>query len=143
MDDYRDYVGPPAHHQSMDQLPEIELVQEKILWSAKRRPIFGLPISFTRYTLYSERLMIQTGFFTRRTEEIRLYRVLDVSLRQSLGQRLFQIGSIKLQTADATAPKVFIHDVRHSEQVHRLLSDVAEQQRKINRMGIMEYLDGF
>lgn len=125
------------------QPPEPRLVQEEILWSDKRRPFFGLPLSFTRYTLFTDRLTIRSGFLTRRTEEVRLYRILDVSLKQSIGQRLFKVGSLKLQSADASSPKQFIHDIRYPEEVYRLVSDVAEQQRKINRIGVMEYFDSF
>lgn len=123
--------------------PESQLVSENVLWCDKKRPIFGLPISFTKYILYADRLVIQSGFLTRRVEEIRLYRILDTSLRQSLGQRLFHLGSIRLQSADAVSPKFFIHDVRHSENVHRLISDLAEQQRQVNRISLLECFDGF
>ena len=123
------------------QPPQTKLVQEQLFWRDKRRPFFGLPLSFTRYSLYTERLVVQTGFLTRRTEEIRLYRILDVSMKQSLLQRLFRLGSLKVTTADATAPTQFIHDIRHCEEVHRLVSDMAEEQRKINRIGIMEYFE--
>ena len=132
-------IFPPTHCCP----PEPRLIQEEILWSDKRRPLFGLPLSFTRYTLYTDRLTIQTGFLTRRTEEIRLYRILDVSLKQSLCQRLFSVGSLRLQSADASSPKQFLHDIRYPEEVHRLLSDTAEQQRKLNRIGVMEYFDSF
>ena len=123
------------------QPPQTRLVQDQLLWRDKKRPFFGLPLSFTRYSLYTDRLVVQTGFLTRRTEEIRLYRVLDVSLKQSLFQRLFRLGSLKVTTADATAPTQFIHDIRHCEEVHRLVSDIAEEQRKINRIGVMEFFE--
>ena len=129
-----DFFAPTRY-----QPPEPRLVQEKILWRDKRRPIFGLPLSFTTYTLYTDRLVIQSGLLTRRTEEIRLYRILDVSLKESVCQRLFRVGSITLQSADQTSPKQFIHDIRHAEDVHRLVSDIAEQQRRINRIGVMEF----
>lgn len=123
--------------------PEVDLVSEHILWCDKKRPIFGLPLSFTKYILYADRLVVQRGFLTRRTEEIRLYRILDASLKQSLGQRLFQLGSIRLQSADASSPRMFIHDVRHSENVHRMISDLAEQQRQLNRISLWECFGGF
>lgn len=122
--------------------PEVQLVSEKILWCDKKRPFFGLPLSFTKYVLYGDRLVIQSGFLTRRVEEIRLYRILDTSLKQSLWQRLFKLGSVRLQSADTTSPRFFIHDVRHSENVQRLISDLAEQQRQINRISFLECFNG-
>lgn len=119
--------------------PEIKDAQETLLWRDKRRPFFGLPWSFTTYSLYPERLVVQKGFLTRQTEEIRLYRVLDVSLKQGLFQRLFQLGSVKVTTADPSAPKLFLHDIRKSEQVHRLVSDISENQRKDHQVTAMEF----
>lgn len=123
------------------QPPQVTLSQDTLLWGDRRRPFFGLPLSFTTYSLYEDRLVIQTGIFTRHTEEIRLYRVLDVSLKQSLFQRLFRLGSVKVSTADATAPKQFIHDVRYPDSVRRLISDAAEEQRKINRIFMTEFFE--
>lgn len=123
--------------------PEVPLVSEKILWCDKKRPLFGLPLSFTKYVLYNDRLVIISGLFTRKVEEIRLYRILDTSLKQSLSQRLFKLGSVRLQSADITSSKFFIHDIRHSENVHRLISDLSEQQRQINRINFMECFNGF
>lgn len=137
-EDIRTQVPVSGH-----QVPSGQTVQETPLWHERRRPFFGLPLSFTTYTLYSDRLTIQSGILTRKLEEIRLYRVLDVSLRQTLMQRLFQLGSVRLQTADATAPKVFLHDIRNAASVLRQISDIAEVQRRQNNIGVMEFFDGF
>lgn len=136
---FREYDSSPIRYLP----PEVSLVSEKVLWCDKKRPIFGLPLSFTKYILYGDRLVIQSGFLTRKTEEIRLYRILDTSLKQSLGQRIFKLGSVRLQSADITSPKYFIHDIRHSENVQRLISDLAEQQRQINRISFLECFDGY
>lgn len=120
------------------QRPIKKSEQDVLLWKDKSRPFFGLPLSFTTYSLYEDRLIIKSGLLTRHTEEIRLFRVLDVSLKQSLFQRLFHVGSVKLVTADETAPKFFLHDILDSEDVLRLVSDTVHEQRKINRIGTFE-----
>ena len=61
---------------------------EKILWQDKKRTLFGLPLSFTTYIITEEKLLIQSGFLNKKEEEVRLYRILDLTLRRSLGQRL-------------------------------------------------------
>ena len=71
-------------------------MQEKpILWTDKKRPFLGLPLSFTRYTLTEEKLMISSGFFNKREEEIRLYRIEDVTLNRTLGERICGVGTIQ------------------------------------------------
>ncbi len=59
------------------------------IWQDKKRPIFGLPLSFTKYILTDEKLLIETGIFSKREEEIRLYRILDLTLHRNLFQRLY------------------------------------------------------
>ena len=44
------------------------------LWSDRRRRL-GMPLSFTRYALSEDRLFLETGLVTTRSEEILLYRV--------------------------------------------------------------------
>ena len=74
--------------------------QKNYLWSDKKRTLFGLPLSFTRYTLTSEKLLIKIGFLSTREEEIKLYRILDFTVRKTLFQRIFGVGDIEVHTAD-------------------------------------------
>jgi len=113
-------------------------MSKKAIWTDRRRPFFGLPLSFVQYQLFPDRLYIISGFLTRRQEELRLYRISDVSLRQGLFQRLFSVGSIRLVTNDASHPKLFIHDVRDPEHLMHILSDMAETERERVRVMFVE-----
>ena len=64
----------------------IEIEQETVLWRDRKRYL-GLPLSFTRYEVTPTRITIRTGFFTTHTEEILLFRVLDLQTRRTLGQK--------------------------------------------------------
>ena len=64
------------------------------LWSDRKRTFLGLPWSFTKYNLTEERLFIETGFFNKKEDEVRLYRITDVSLTRSFGQRIVGVGTI-------------------------------------------------
>ena len=46
------------------------------IWTDKKRSIFGLPISFTRYFLTETKLITRKGFLSVEEDEIELYRVL-------------------------------------------------------------------
>lgn len=61
----------------------------------------------TRYTITNRRLHIKHGIVSREVQESRLTRVQDVSYRQSLIQRILQIGDIDFDTA-ATDPTSFV-----------------------------------
>lgn len=65
-------------------------MENKVYWEDKKR-IFGLPISFTRYQVTEDQLVIKTGFLNLRTETIKFFRVTDMSLMQPLTQRIFGV----------------------------------------------------
>ena len=44
--------------------------EKKVLWNDRKRTIFGLPWSFTKYKLTEEKFIIQTGFFSIKQEEV-------------------------------------------------------------------------
>ena len=110
------------------------------VWSDKKRPLFGLPLSFTTYKLTEEKLMIDTGFLSKNEEEIRLYRIMDLTLKRSIFQRLFKVGTIHLCTADKSTPEVDIKCVKDAENVKNKLSDMVEEQREKKRIVGREFM---
>lgn len=114
-----------------------------ILWKDRKRPIFGLPLSFTRYRLTEEKLLINTGFFSIKEEEIQLYRIMDVTLKCSLLQRIFNVGTIHCCSGDKTTPEFDIKDVKNPSHVKELLSKNIEIQRDRKRISGREFLGDF
>ena len=114
----------------------------ELIWKDRKRSIFGLPWTFTRYTLTTEKLLVETGLFTRREEEIRLYRILDLSMQRTLRERMFHLGTIKLITADRTAPKVDLKHIKNPHDVKELISDMVEHNRAEKKITTREYLTG-
>ena len=114
---------------------------EKPLWSDRKRIFFGLPWTFTRYTLTETCLIIRSGIINQSEEEIRLYRILDVTLRRSFWERLFGLGTIHLCTADKTSPEVDILHIPNSREVRTLLSDRVEEERSERYVGVREMLE--
>ena len=106
----------------------------KILWSDRKRTIFGLPWSFTKYKCTAEKLVIETGLLSKKEEEIRLYRILDVTLVRPLSQRIFGVGTIHCCSADKTAGDFDIKRVKNPTQVKDALSDLIEEQRMKKRV---------
>ncbi|MBP3707473.1 MAG: PH domain-containing protein [Clostridia bacterium] len=111
-----------------------------IIWKDRKRTIFGLPWSFTKYELTSEKLIIQTGLFNIKQEEIRLYRIMDVTLNRKLSQRIFGVGTIHCCSADKSTPEFDIKSVKKSEAVKELLSDAIEKERSKKRVSSREYM---
>ena len=112
------------------------------LWRGRKRTLFGLPLSFTVYKLTNEKLLIETGFLNKKEEEVRLYRILDITLKRSLGERLFSLGTIHCCSADQSTPEFDIKRIRSSYEVKELLSDLVEKEREARRVSSREFMDG-
>ena len=113
---------------------------KEYLWKDKKRTIFGLPLSFTTYAFDKERFYIKRGFLTIRMDEVRLYRVMDLSFRQTLGQRIFGVGSIFCESADKSMKNFEIKNIKSPEEVMEKLSKLVEEERERKRVSSREYL---
>ena len=115
--------------------------QNEIIWTDKKRPLFGLPLSFTRYTLTKEKLIITVKFLSVHEEEIRLYRIMDVTLYQNLFQRMFGVGTIHCCSADTSTPEFDIVSVKIPRKVKDILSDAVENERRQKKIASTEFMD--
>lgn len=111
------------------------------LWSDRKRTLFGLPLSFTKYMLSEERLFIEQGFLNKKEDEVRLYRIMDVSLTRSLGQRIFGIGTIHCCSADKSMGDFDIVSIKNPKDVKELLSQQIETQRDAKRVTNREFME--
>ena len=93
------------------------------------------------YKLTEEKLLIETGFFSKKEEEIRLYRIMDLTLRRTFGQRLIGVGTIHCCTADKSTPEFDILSVKKPKEVKNLISDLVEKQRDAKRITAREFMD--
>ena len=107
---------------------------DNFVWKDRKRPIFGLPLSFTRYILLEEKLLINTGILSLNQEEIHLYRITDLTLKCSFFQRIFGVGTIHICSADKTSPEFDIRDVKKPFEVKELISKMVEEQRQKKRI---------
>ncbi|MEO6246290.1 MAG: PH domain-containing protein, partial [Opitutaceae bacterium] len=67
--------------------------------------------SSQRYELTSERLKVTTGLFSKRTNELELYRVRDYSVVEPFWLRLVGCGHVVLATADRSTPQTVLRAV--------------------------------
>ncbi|MDE6759813.1 MAG: PH domain-containing protein [Lachnospiraceae bacterium] len=111
------------------------------VWSDRKRTLFGLPLSFTKYMLSEERLFIEQGFLNKKEDEVRLYRIMDVSLTRSFGQRIFGVGTIHCCSADKSLGDFDILSVKNPKDVKEQLSQLVEAQRDAKRVTNREYMD--
>lgn len=115
--------------------------QNDLLWRERKRLLFfGLPWTFTVYRLTKDRLLIKRGFFTTREDEVRLYRIMDISLRRTLIQKMFGLGTIQCHTSDKTMGDFEIINIKKSYEVKNMLSDLIEKERMEKRVSNREFI---
>ena len=83
-----------------------------LLWPVKRH----LRNRVTKMTILDDRLRYETGFLNRITRTILISRVQDVTVHQRIGQRIFGVGDVSIETA-GEASRLTIPDIDRPQQV--------------------------
>ncbi len=108
--------------------------KENSIWEDRKRNFFGMPWSFTKYALDGQRFYLEKGLLSTRYDEVRLYRMTDVVLVRTLLQKIFGIGTLKIDSSDKSMGNFHIVNIRDSEKVKELFSQKIEEQRRANRV---------
>ena len=109
------------------------------LWKDRKR-ILGMPISFTRYRLSEDRLFFEKGLLNLKADEVLLYRVQDLELTISLGQRIFGVGTVCVHSSDKSIPHLDLKDIKHPREVKELIHQCVEDAKDRRRMRATEVL---
>ncbi len=110
---------------------------EQFIWKDRKRYL-GMPLSFTRYAISDDRLFLSEGFLNIKDEEILLYRVRDLSLTRSLGQRMFGVGTIVVTSSDKSQPILQIKNVKNPAEVKELIHTQVEEMKIRRRVRVNE-----
>lgn len=108
------------------------------LWKDRKRYL-GLPLSFTRYALSEDRLFQRVGFLNVKDEEILLYRVRDLSVSRTLGQRLFGVGTVTVASSDKSQPVLQLQNIRDPLFVKEQLHQQVEEMKLRRKVRIGEF----
>lgn len=114
----------------------------EMVWKDRKRNALGLPWTFTTYSLSEDRLFVKSGLLKTVENEVRLYRVLDLSLSRTLLQKIFRIGTIQVSSADKTLGDFELKNIKKPEEIKEKLSALVEENREKKRVTSREYMDG-
>ena len=103
-----------------------------------------MPLSFTRYYILEKpnqwlKLFCETGFLTSHFEEIQLYRIEDLSLNQSLSNKIWKVGNITVKSNDKSMPVFNITRVKNPYKVYDKLTELIARDRRDRNFRWGEY----
>ena len=93
-----------------------------------------LELHHTRYRLTNERFEITTGVLSRRTEQLELYRVKDLSIEEPFVLRLAGFGNLILHSSDRSHPKLVLQGVRECANLRDQVRGLVEKRRDEKRV---------
>lgn len=105
----------------------------------KRWVFLGLPFTFTIYTVKEEVLTVDTGFLSKEENDCYMYKVQDVTLKTSLWERIFGLGTIVCYTGDTTNPQLVMAHIKNARAIKDFILEQSEIARRKRR--IMNTLD--
>ena len=108
-------------------------------WKDRKRYL-GMPLSFARYALSEDRLFLSTGLLSVKDDDILLYRVRDISVKRTLWQRLFGVGTVTILSSDKSHPTLQLKNIKNPMKVKELLHDLVEEMKMKRRMRFGEIM---
>lgn len=120
-----------------EKIPDNQLIMKE----RKRWGFFGIPWTFTKYSLWTKKLVIEQGFFRSVENEVLLYRIVDITYSRGLFQKLFKMGTITVHAHDKTNPVVVIKNIKHSREFKEAVSEWVEKDRLRMKMRQSEFVD--
>src|SRR5579872_6158572 len=75
------------------------------LWPIKRH----LRNRMTKMTMLDDRLRYESGFFSRTTRTILVANVQDVTVHQTVSQRMFGVGDVSIETAGGSSRETIVN----------------------------------
>lgn len=112
---------------------------DQYIWTDRKR-FLGMPLSFTRYALSEDRLFFSVGFFSVNDEEILLYRIRDISVKRTLWQRIFGMGTVTISSSDKSTPMLLLKNIKAPLDVKELLHENVEEAKIRRRMRFSEMM---
>ena len=99
-------------------LPVLSLLL--LIWPIKRH----IQRQVVKMTIAGEKIRYETGLMSKSTRLIQLPKVQDVRVIQSVGQRMFGVGDISIETAGENS-RLVVENLDNPQQLAETITDLA------------------
>jgi uncharacterized membrane protein YdbT with pleckstrin-like domain len=87
-------------------LPSISALLVTIVTLGLALIFFAIRRKTTHYKITTERIVIETGLFSKRMDQVDIYRINDYVVERPFSQRLLGTGNLILSAMDRTTPEI-------------------------------------
>ena len=95
----------------------------------KRWVFFGLPFTFTVYTIKEDVITVNTGILNREENDCYMYKVQDVEHTATLFEKMFRLGTVICYTGDTTHPQLVLEHIKNSKEIKNYILETSEKAR--------------
>lgn len=91
------------------------------------------------YKITTQRIVVERGIFSKRMEQVDLYRVVDYVVERPAGQRIMGTGNLVLDAMDKTTPEVRIAGIKTDVVVlYERLRYATEQEKRRRGVRVLD-----
>lgn len=109
---------------------KIVVEEEEIVYKERKRLLFfGLPWTFTKYSITSDMITVDRGLLRTEEDDCYMYKVQDVKLTATLIERIFGLATIICYTGDVTSPQLHMVHIKHAKEIKNYLLKASEAAR--------------
>jgi uncharacterized membrane protein YdbT with pleckstrin-like domain len=109
------------------QVPAFLVLLSPLVYALER----AILIKSIRYEITSERIKVNSGIFSRKSNAMELYRVKDYTLVAPFFYRLFHLGNIYITTSDHSTPQITLKAIPHAQKLMDDIRTYVEMRRDL------------
>ena len=113
-----------ADNEKAGKAPE----KSEILWKDRKHHLW-FPLSFTKYYIKNGRIYIDKGLLNTTSDQTLLYRITDIQMRRSLGQKICGTGTVTLVSNVDAEQKINLQNIKHPHDVYDMIANMVEDAR--------------
>ena len=107
-----------------------------------RKHILWFPWTFTKYYIMNDRLTIEKGLLKTVVDETLLYRIVDITMEQTLAGKLFGTRTLIITAKADKTPEIRLENIAKPREIRQMLSQLVEESRNNRNVVGKEFYSG-